>query len=197
MNKSGNENRSVRNTKKKLQDALLKLLQEKNIGEITVKELTDAVDINRGTFYFHYSDVYDLLAEIEDRFFAKFYLMVNSIPLTPGENDRLDAFFTFIGENADFCKIMLGPRGDIAFTRRVRQLILEKCSDIWDEQSASIDGEVKNLFNAFIIHGCIGIVQEWLNDDCKASPMEISDLTATIVLSSIKQYTKRTHRGKK
>ncbi|MBQ7661107.1 MAG: TetR/AcrR family transcriptional regulator [Clostridia bacterium] len=196
MNKSGNDNRSVRNTKKKLQDAMLTLLEHKSISEITVKELTDAVDINRGTFYFHYEDVHALLKEMEDRFFTQFYLMVNSIPLPPGESTRLTAVFSFIGENADFCRIMLGPHGDITFLRRVRQLLSEKCSDLWDAQSASIDGEVKNLFNAFIIQGCIGIIQMWVSEDCKAPPVEISRLTETIVRSSVNQYVKQANGGR-
>ena len=57
MNKAGEENRSVRNTKRRLRDGLLQLLDRKPINEISVKELTDLVDVNRGTFYFHYQDI--------------------------------------------------------------------------------------------------------------------------------------------
>ena len=39
---------------------------EKSIKEITVKELVDEVDINRSTFYLHYSDIPGLLAEVEN-----------------------------------------------------------------------------------------------------------------------------------
>lgn len=61
MNKGGDQNRSVRNTKKKLRDELLRLMQTKSVNEITAKELAELADVNRGTFYFHYSDIYDLL----------------------------------------------------------------------------------------------------------------------------------------
>lgn len=53
MNKSGDNNRSVRNTKRKLLTGLLSLMHEKTISSITVRELTELVDVNRGTFYFH------------------------------------------------------------------------------------------------------------------------------------------------
>ena len=56
MNRSGEENRSVRNTKRRLREGLLRLLEQKPINEISVKELTELVDVNRGTFYFHYQD---------------------------------------------------------------------------------------------------------------------------------------------
>ena len=66
MNKAGEENRSVRNTKKKLREGLLRLMEDKPINEIPVKELTELVDVNRGTFYFHYTDIYDLLRRMEE-----------------------------------------------------------------------------------------------------------------------------------
>ena len=58
--------RRVRKTKSQLKTGLAQLMREKSIREITVKELVDAVDINRSTFYLHYSDIPGLLAEIEN-----------------------------------------------------------------------------------------------------------------------------------
>ena len=72
MNKSGNDNRSVRNTKRRLRDGLLQLMEARPLQEISVKELTELVDVNRGTFYFHYADLYALLREMEQDFFEAF-----------------------------------------------------------------------------------------------------------------------------
>lgn len=58
--------RRVRKTKAALRAGLIKLMQEKSIREITVRELVDEVDINRSTFYLHYTDIYDMLNKIED-----------------------------------------------------------------------------------------------------------------------------------
>lgn len=43
-----------------IQKALTKLLREKPIHRISVKELCEEAGINRGTFYAHYTDIYDL-----------------------------------------------------------------------------------------------------------------------------------------
>ena len=43
--------RRVRKTKSQLRKGLAHLMKEKSIGEITVKELVDEVDINRSTFF--------------------------------------------------------------------------------------------------------------------------------------------------
>ena len=57
--------RRVRKTKAQLRAGLARLMQKKSIKEITVKELVDEVDINRSTFYLHYSDIYQMLESIE------------------------------------------------------------------------------------------------------------------------------------
>ena len=57
--------RRVRKTKKQLRMALTTLMMEKSVGEITVREIAELADVNRGTFYAHYRDVNDLLAQVE------------------------------------------------------------------------------------------------------------------------------------
>ncbi|MFR4260249.1 TetR family transcriptional regulator [Gemmiger formicilis] len=37
------------------------MLQQKSLREITVRELTELAGISRGTFYFHYADIYALM----------------------------------------------------------------------------------------------------------------------------------------
>ena len=60
------ENRKTRYTKMVLQNSLFELMEKKPIEKITIKELCENADINRTTFYAHYSDQYDLLAKIEN-----------------------------------------------------------------------------------------------------------------------------------
>ena len=50
--------RRTKRTKKLLTDAFITLLSTKNLNEITIKELCDTADINRGTFYLHYQDLF-------------------------------------------------------------------------------------------------------------------------------------------
>ena len=64
MNRGGDDNRSVRNTKKKLRDGLLQLMQVKPVNEITVKEIVSRCGINRNSFYYHYQDLPTLLEEL-------------------------------------------------------------------------------------------------------------------------------------
>ena len=60
------ESRKTRYTRMALEDSLIELMTKKPISKITIKELCENADINRTTFYSHYSDQYDLLRQIED-----------------------------------------------------------------------------------------------------------------------------------
>ena len=190
MNKKGNENRSVRNTRKKLQEGLLTLMQEKAINEITVKELTELVDINRGTFYFHYSDVFDLLYQIEDDFFVKFNNVLNDT--TPkGDADAypyLKAIFTFLAENQQMCRIFFSANCDMRFFNQIKQLVEDRCCYLWEIATPNEPTDEKRLqlYVSFIRNGCVGIIQRWLDDGLAETPEEISQIVGTIITSSIK-----------
>ncbi|MGN1385601.1 MAG: TetR/AcrR family transcriptional regulator, partial [Bacillus sp. (in: firmicutes)] len=60
------EDRRSARTKKNLKLALLTLLQEKDLNELTITEVSQFAECNRVTFYAHYKDLNDLLAAIID-----------------------------------------------------------------------------------------------------------------------------------
>ena len=51
-------------TKKKIREEFIKILNERPLNKITVKDIASACDINRNTFYYYYTDVYALLSEL-------------------------------------------------------------------------------------------------------------------------------------
>lgn len=55
MAKELTESRRTRYTRLAMQDALVELLQDQPLGSITVKALCERADVNRSTFYAHYT----------------------------------------------------------------------------------------------------------------------------------------------
>ena len=51
--------RRVRKTQSAIKKAFIQLLKQKDLDHITIHDITEAADINRGTFYLHYEDKYD------------------------------------------------------------------------------------------------------------------------------------------
>ncbi len=159
VNKSGNQNRSVRNTKKRLKEALLILLQKKPVNEISVTELSELADVNRGTFYFHYTDVYDILYRTQDEFFREFEEILDF-----DENSKTNIYryllkiFSFLADNHDMCRVFFSENND------------------FNEANTE-------MYNAFIVNGCAGIMKRWLDDGLKETSEEIASLVSSIISS--------------
>lgn len=162
--------RRVRKTKKVLLQALTKLMSEKKINSITVKEVTDLADVNRSTFYLYYKDIFDMVEKIETEMFNEFSEAFDTFTKKGPNNDNVLSFFIYVFEfvqvNADMCKILLGPDGDYAF--------IEKFKDAIKQYQPPIENPSSRLkcqyFLPFVMSGYIGIIQQWLNDDMKAPP---------------------------
>lgn len=54
------EDLRIRKTRAAIHEAFLLLLQKKKLEKISVKELCETAMIGKGTFYLHYTDIYDL-----------------------------------------------------------------------------------------------------------------------------------------
>ncbi|MDY4491271.1 MAG: TetR/AcrR family transcriptional regulator, partial [Candidatus Faecousia sp.] len=48
-------------TKKAIRDSFVKLLNEKPISQITVKDIVEDCGVNRNTFYYYYQDLPQLM----------------------------------------------------------------------------------------------------------------------------------------
>ncbi len=179
------EDRRVRRTRKILTQALTELMQTKQINEISVKELTDLADMNRGTFYLYYKDIYDMLEKIEDAMFER----LNEIVALRDHEDLsaqtrliLLDLFRFIEENQEMCRVLLSPKGDISFLHRLNEVLREKCLQFY---RASEPGATEDDFDyrySFAVFGCAGIIRAWVMRDCSEAPEEMADLTNEMIL---------------
>ena len=86
------EDKRIRRTKKLLRQALTRLMQQKDFPSITVTDVVREADINRGTFYAHYRDVYDLRDKIEAEMIGDFRDLIADIQ--PRETSTLEPVLT-------------------------------------------------------------------------------------------------------
>ena len=61
----------VERTKESIKNSFLELMKEKEFEKITVKDITTRARINRGTFYIHYLDKYDLMKQMQEKVIEK------------------------------------------------------------------------------------------------------------------------------
>lgn len=181
--------RRVRKTKKILRQCLVQLMKEKKIQQITVKELTDMADLNRGTFYLHYRDVFDLLEQLENEMFDEFNQVIDRYRERRSTEEIPHLFeevYDFILKNQDLATILLVENGDFNFMNRLRLVIRDKCLNDWGQLFSTADPSLFMPYYAFIVSGCVGLVQYWIRNGFKETPRELAGITEQIIIHGIK-----------
>ncbi len=179
--------RRVKYTKMVLRESFIKLLENKDISQITIKEICEDADINRATFYAHYNDQYDLLRKIENELLDNINAHLAELD---ERNNNLNAvltaekIFEYLKENAKVCKLLLSERGDFSFQKHVMMLVYDKViTEITDNNR--ITKEDAEYVYSFTITGCVGIVQKWLDDDMKKSPHFMAEMVIKLTMGLI------------
>ena len=112
----------VKYTKMVLKKALLELMQHKPVNKITVKEICERAELNRATFYAHYSDCFDLLESIEEELFGQFERSMQSYIRSFDIAGLVGGLYRIIQENEAVCRVLL-------FGRRSTELIHRMIAD--------------------------------------------------------------------
>jgi AcrR family transcriptional regulator len=181
--------RRVRKTKAQLRAGLAKLMQTKSINEITVKELVDLVDINRSTFYLHYTDIYNMLEQIEKDLIDEFIRVINTHPIGITENTFpfIADIFSILLENKEVCRALIGPNGDISFLHKIEGIIGENSIKALEPIFPDAIDDLKYSFS-FCLSGCVGIIKAWLLKNNDESPEHMAELTYNMVTNAMKTF---------
>lgn len=181
--------RRVRKTRTALKSALTTLMKRKNINSISVKELTDLADINRGTFYLHYKDVSDLLSQSEDDLLDELKATVNLYSAETVKNDPAILFsslYKLCRANADMVRILVSENGDIKFLNKLKRLMRDKCLNDWSQNLRKSGLEHFDAYYSFIVGGCLSLLQYWFADGMKESPEELAQITAAFINQTLR-----------
>lgn len=177
-----NESRRVRMTKRILKDAMIDLMEEKNINRISIKEICELADVNRSTFYAHYENQYDLLEEIEKE-------IVDEIPRINLYYDhsiyeQLLSCFRYIEHNRKECAVLFKNTNAGSFEARILDKIFGKS----DDKPQRITGmdihnpvHVKMLMSAF---GGLALAEQWIFGEINCSADELAKAVSECILKS-------------
>lgn len=187
--------RRIRKTKNLLRQGLAELMAEKSINEITVKELVETVDINRSTFYLHYTDIYDMLQKTEDELMNEIVNIIS--PVSEKKLSNMDngypylvKLFTMLDNNLALCKALCGPHGDMAFITKIEEYIAQSASQHLSKMfMIDIETDLKYI-HSYCISGCVGIVKKWILESSDDTPEHIAKITYDMLMNSLESFFK-------
>lgn len=180
------ENRKVKYTKMVIRESFFELRMQKPLQQVTVKAICDLADINRGTFYAHYTDIYDLVEKLEDEMLSKIQHIVNMDDIIVNQLKVYKSIFSNIKENIDDYRIILINPESI---RRLDELL----DTVYEHHFLALNkgyGLSANMIDytySFISQGYIQVIYKWIENGMKESPDDMAllldKLTTNIITS--------------
>ena len=184
-----NDNDSrVKRTKKLIRKGLAELAKEKSIHKITVKELTDLIEINRGTFYLHYKDIFDLVESIENSLYDEFNEIIKTVnPKTILETpiDILEKFCVFISENADAFVMLIGENGDANFVYRIGTVMNDAVFELFSSIYPEMDSERYSFTYEYCKYGSVGLIRCWIIENHDWTPRQVAELWLRLIARGV------------
>ncbi len=181
-----NENDSrVRRTKKLIRQGLVELGKTKSINKITVKELTDCVEVNRGTFYLHYKDVYDLIESIENELYDEFNEKISSFTsdeLLKNPVDICETFCAHFYEHMDIYSVLLSQYGDAQFAHKIGELFNVKVFEIFNEIFPNMNKAKYDFAYTYGKFGLVGLVTCWFTEHPDWTPRQVAEMWFNITM---------------
>lgn len=181
------------NTAVRMDEALMSLLEKKDFSYITVKEICEVAQVNRSTFYLHYENTSDLLNEtleyINERFLSSFKTNTSQImnKIKAGTLDELifitpeylNPYLNYIKENKRLF-ILVSKYPELFHSQvKYENMYLYIFEPIFER--FSLEKNERKYMLAFYIHGIMGIVMEWLKEDCVTEVEIVSNMISKLI----------------
>ena len=148
-------------TEQAIKNALIELLHDKALNEITVKEIVEQCGINRNTFYYHYKDISALVEEImveqTDRILAD-HPTLNSF------EDCLYAISDFIDENQVVVYHIYRSLSRVVCEKYLWKLCRRFVDNYWSAsiESRNLSPRDQELVKNFIVCAFFGLAMDWI-----------------------------------
>lgn len=181
----------TKKTKQLIQKCFIQVLEKKSFESITIGDIAKQAKINRGTFYLHFQDKFDLLEHIEQRLFADLGNHIDELQASYSSTHTFEkrqeylaaTLFSFIEIHSPILKIFLSNHGRAGFHIRFRDAFSEKVRFNL-EKNASINDNLKvpmEYFLSFITSAFLGLIEQWIQNGLDKTPQEMTSLYIDII----------------
>ena len=168
-------NRRKKYTRKVLKESLIALLADgKPLSGITVKAICERADINRSTFYMHFSDPYDLLNHIESEIIEDLIAYLNTYRFTVEEESQkmTQKLLEYIAENQFLFQTLLVKNKDPAFEKR----LMEIARRFMMSAVPHMNKVNSRYLSTFVVSGAIHVIKDSLENEMDLPPEKMAAL---------------------
>lgn len=178
-----------RYTQMMLKQSFLKLLQQKPVNRITVKEVCALAQLNRATFYAHYSDCFALKESIENELivaFEKSLRYVNSFDVTA----LIEAIYDMVEQNQEACRVLILDDPGSAVLMRMIALAKEDSLAYWRRELPEASETELAMMYTHLSNGLMHVVVEGYDKYSKEETIRFVSRVVKASLSLLRRSAK-------
>ena len=161
-----------------IRNAMISLLNKKNLSEICVSDIVKVADINRGTFYNHYNNPVEVLKEIQDELMEKLSQGLKNISKSEGIDELISVITDHFLKNEKDYKIIVKAI-PMSIVDKIKQEFIEKINKINNHK-------VEPIIVYFVINGLTGLYLDYLKDNVSFNSNDIKQITKSIISNVFK-----------
>lgn len=182
--------RRITRTKRAIRAALVSLIEEKGFDALSVKDITARANINRGTFYLHYKDKFDLLDQTLEEVARDIENILLEITALSGIDvvkgklplSIVEKLFAYFKANAPVMQALLATKGNHALQAQIKKTMWHH---VFEKNRATFIKKENLLVPpeyliSYIAAAHFGVVQEWLDGECRETPAEMARILTYI-----------------
>lgn len=171
--------RRVLKSQEVIKKAVLELMAEKNFDDVTIQDIADRANVNRGTIYLHYKDKFDLLDKIIEEHINKLRELCQSASeMTFQEGNYV--WFEYFANNYLFFSTMLTTKSATYFRSRFLDLVVEEYRPAFDVSEGINQGLDEEMILQFFGAAVVGAVEWWFKNGMPLPPRVIAEQTGLL-----------------
>lgn len=177
------ESQRVIETKERIKNAFFEIYAKKKIERISIKEITDKAEMNRGTFYVYYKDIYDLLEKTEDELIEEMLINLKDIVSIFLHVDNIEPYlpFEFYQRNSKYLRVLLGENGDPNFVYKMKSAFKEAFGELF-KTGKNLPIQQHEYVMEYILAAQIGVISFWLSKDMELPVAELGEMIRKITI---------------
>ncbi len=188
----------AKDTRQRLATSFKELLSKKSIEKITISDLTNSCGINRQTFYYYFTDIYDLM---------RWIYLTESEAAVSGKNtyttwqEGLLRVFNYLSENKDFVMRTQSTGNQYILedflSIHVDSVVINVVREF--SKAHTISTESVNYIIAFYRYAVSGMILGWVKSGMKETPETmvkiIGMLTKGNLVHAIERFDQYEHKS--
>ena len=172
--------RRVQRTRKLIIETFMELLRDKGFEKITVNDIADRADINRGTVYLHFLDKYDILEKCIDIYVEELLSHCSDDEEIHLHEDAMGKVFSYLKEHIDIYKLLHENDKYGMFRKKLTNALLSQVEIAMALMPKEISTS-REIASQFLVNGLLGVIEWWISSDMSCSADDVTERLLTIL----------------